>query len=132
MKLSDLCRLAGIEYFEEFSDIEISGIVSDSRKAHDGCIYICIQGLSVDGHKFIGSAIRRGASVILCNKSFDARDIPDNIPVIRVENTRDAMARPKNPKWPPPARAISHTTSICVSTSACATRAPSAATSRPA
>ena len=93
MKLSQLCRLAKINYSEEFSDIEISGIVSDSRKAYDGCIYICIRGLSADGHSFIGAAISRGAAVVVCDKDFDASSVPENILVIRVHNTRDAMAR---------------------------------------
>lgn len=93
MKLSELCRLAGIEYFEKFSNIEISGIVSDSRKAYSGCIYVCIRGLAVDGHSFIDSATHRGATVIVCDKSFDACAVPDHIAVIHVNNTRDAMAR---------------------------------------
>ena len=49
-------------------DIEIKGITSDSRKVEEGYLFIAISGFEMDGHKFIDSAIEKGAKAILINE----------------------------------------------------------------
>lgn len=46
-------------------NISVTGIEHDSRKVTAGNIFVCIEGVHVDGHKFINQAIENGAVAIL-------------------------------------------------------------------
>ena len=46
-------------------NISITGIEHDSRKIKAGNIFVCMEGVHVDGHKFINQAIANGAVAIL-------------------------------------------------------------------
>ena len=39
------------------TDVEISGIQSDSRKVEKGFLFVAVRGTTVDGHDYIQSAI---------------------------------------------------------------------------
>lgn len=52
-------------------DIDIAGIEIDSRKVGKDSLFAAIKGTQVDGHRFIDTAIKNGASAILCE------DLPD-------------------------------------------------------
>ncbi len=43
----------------------------DSRKVEPGQTFVAIKGLTVDGHDFIGSAIEKGATKIICEHDID-------------------------------------------------------------
>jgi UDP-N-acetylmuramoyl-L-alanyl-D-glutamate--2,6-diaminopimelate ligase len=47
-------------------NIEISGLSIDSRKIGKGFIFAALKGTKVDGHKYIATAIEKGAAVIIC------------------------------------------------------------------
>lgn len=68
---------------------EISALVYDSRKLQEGCLFICIQGANADGHQFAREAAEKRAAAILVSKPIE---VEGDITVIRVENTRYAMA----------------------------------------
>lgn len=70
-------------------DIEISGIAYDSRKVKKDFIFVCIDGKTVDGHKFVSFAIENGAKVLLVQKDVEA---PEDITIIKVKDTRLALA----------------------------------------
>ena len=53
----------------KFSDVEITAITCDSRSVTAGCLFVCINGVAIDGHKFAKSAYENGASVIICEKN---------------------------------------------------------------
>ena len=44
------------------TDVEISGIQSDSRKVEKGFLFVAVRGTTVDGHDYIQSAIGKGAA----------------------------------------------------------------------
>ena len=46
-------------------NILITGIEHDSRKVKAGNIFVCMEGVHVDGHKFINQAVANGAVAIL-------------------------------------------------------------------
>jgi len=50
-------------------DINIGSITSDSRNVTQNCLFIAIGGTKTDGHKFVGQAIEKGASAIICEKA---------------------------------------------------------------
>lgn len=91
MKLINL--LNNIEYscINGSTDIEINSITIDSRKVKDNSLFVCIAGFNVDGHKFINSAKENGASAIICER--DLEKIPDDITIIRVNNSRKALSK---------------------------------------
>jgi len=73
---------------------EISGIESNSKNIKPGFLFIAIKGFSVDGHKYIESAIENGAIAIMVQEGCDLKSlkIPKDIVVIMAKDTRYALA----------------------------------------
>jgi len=67
------------------TNIEVSEIVSDSRKASQSSMYVALKGTNQDGHTFINAAIENGATVIVCEEFPDK--VIENITYIKVKNT---------------------------------------------
>lgn len=90
MRLSKL--LEGLDYkiLKGDFDIDINNINYDSRKVENGDIFVCIKGFASDGHKFVKSAIEKGAKVIVCE---DDIIVHDDITVIKFSDTRKALAK---------------------------------------
>ncbi len=84
--------LENLEYEVLQGDIncEISDIIYDSRKLISGSAFVCLVGANVDGHKFIPQAADGGANAVIVE--YEVSDIPKNIAVIKVKNTRRALA----------------------------------------
>lgn len=72
-------------------DIEIKGITSDSRKVEEGYLFIAISGFEMDGHKFIDSAIEKGAKAILINEDRFDEFKDKNVVILTSANTRFEM-----------------------------------------
>jgi UDP-N-acetylmuramoyl-tripeptide--D-alanyl-D-alanine ligase len=47
-------------------ELELTGLVADSRLAGPGFLFACLPGSRVDGHDFVDDAARRGAAAVLC------------------------------------------------------------------
>lgn len=95
MNLTDLLDGINYECVQGTVDREVSQVVYDSRKeAKDiaaDALFICIEGAVFDGHKFALEMVEKGIGVLVVSK--DVEGIADkNITVIKVENTRYAMA----------------------------------------
>lgn len=90
-KLKDL--LAKIEYecISGTLDKEVTDIIYDSRKVTKDCMFVCIPGAKVDGHKFAAGAADSGAGVLLIQNDIPIPEIA-GITVIKVADTRYAMA----------------------------------------
>lgn len=89
MRLCELLHSIDYTVIQGSSDLEIDGIAYDSRQVNNNTLFICIEGFKVDGHNFALDAINRGATALLVQK--EIRDIPSNITIIRVDNTREKM-----------------------------------------
>jgi UDP-N-acetylmuramoyl-L-alanyl-D-glutamate--2,6-diaminopimelate ligase len=70
----------------------VTNITADSRKVTEGSLFICLRGLTVDGHKFAQAAADAGAVALLVENDFDDTVLTREISVFRVENTRREMA----------------------------------------
>ena len=68
---------------------EVTAVVYDSRKVITGCMFLCIRGAVVDGHKFAHEVTEKGAGVLVVEEPVD---VPENVTVIQVADTRYAMA----------------------------------------
>ena len=57
-------------------NLEITGIEHDSRKIKFGNIFVCMEGVHVDGHKFISQARQKGAvAIITARQDFQSDDV---------------------------------------------------------
>ena len=71
MYLRQLFELAGYDLPAHITDREVTGISSDSRTLKKGNIFVAIQGLSSDGASFVGAALARGASFVVCERGLE-------------------------------------------------------------
>jgi UDP-N-acetylmuramoyl-L-alanyl-D-glutamate--2,6-diaminopimelate ligase len=89
MDLSLLLRALANYEIENFRDVDIASITSDSRHVSPGALFVAYPGLNVDATKFIPDAIARGAVAII------AETVPlftVHCPLITVPNARFALA----------------------------------------
>ena len=70
----------------EFADIEISNVKKDSRKVDKGDAFVCINGVTADGHKFAKTAAQNGAAVVICEHDVGLEN------QLVVDDTRKAYA----------------------------------------
>ena len=88
-KLTDLLKNVDYELVKGSLDVEISDVKDDSRKVEQDDMYIAKVGASSDGHKYIPDVIKKGAKVIVIEKDMD---IQEDVTVIKVKSSREAMA----------------------------------------
>lgn len=72
-------------------DRMVSEVVYDSRKAVEGCLFICIEGANFDGHDAAADVVAKGAAVLVVSKDVTVPEESD-VTIVKVENTRYAMA----------------------------------------
>lgn len=53
------------EYFGDYANLEINGFTRDSRKVEKGFAFVCVSGVTGDGHSYAENAVNSGASVII-------------------------------------------------------------------
>jgi UDP-N-acetylmuramoyl-L-alanyl-D-glutamate--2,6-diaminopimelate ligase len=69
---------------------EVLSITNDSRQVRAGALYAALPGEHVDGHQFIGEAVRSGAVAVLCRDV--PKDLPESVAVFRSEWPRLALS----------------------------------------
>ncbi len=79
--------LKGIADFSQ--DIEITNIVTDSRKVTIGSLFIAYEGVAVDGHDYINGAIKKGATAVVGEREIKGLTVP----YFQVKNGRLAWAK---------------------------------------
>ncbi len=89
MQLTKLLAKLNYKVLQGSDKIEIREFTNDSRKTCEGSAFICINGMAEDGHQFIEDVIAKGAVALIVERDIQA---PAHVTVIRVENTRYAMA----------------------------------------
>lgn len=89
MKLTKLLERLNYSVLQGNDDIEITELVNDSRKVCPGSVFVCISGAVVDGHDFISDVVEKGAAAVIVERDVAA---PEHVTVIRVEDTRYALA----------------------------------------
>lgn len=92
MKLETL--LEGLEYtiVQGDPDTEVADVVHDSRKVTPGCLFICIKGMNYDSHDHADEIAGAGAGVLITEREVALSENGKAPVVVRVENTRYAMA----------------------------------------
>lgn len=90
MKLSGLLEKLKYECLQGSVQTEVKSLVYDSRKIEKDCLFVCIIGANFDGHTFAQEAADKGASVLVVSEELE--NLPEGVTVIRVEDTRYALA----------------------------------------
>ena len=67
----------------------IKALEYDSRRVAPGSLFIALRGAKVDGHQFAAQAAQRGAVAVVAEESLV---LPDTCALLRVPNSREAMA----------------------------------------
>lgn len=88
-KLTDLLEHVEYQCLQGTTDKEITSVVYDSRKAEPGSLFLCIKGAVSDGHSYAASVAEKDAAVLVVQ---DEVDVPKDVTVIRVKDSRYAMA----------------------------------------
>lgn len=89
MKLSTLLEQLDYECISGNIDIDVSDVTNDSRKVKEGSLFFCVRGAVVDGHTFVKNVIENGAKTLIVE---EAVEVPAEVTVIKVANSRYAMA----------------------------------------
>ncbi len=91
MKLQEL--LTGIQPLRVngSSEIEITGVNTDSRKVEPGNLFIAVRGTQTDGHAYIHAAVGRGAVAVLCETL--PEDTLGNVTFIQVKDSEEAVGK---------------------------------------
>lgn len=93
MKLSKLLEDTLVTNVLGSTDIEISKVCYDSRKAEKDCVFVCIVGFVTDGHKYIEKAIESGAKALVVQNGSELPEIPENITIVFSDDTRKMLAK---------------------------------------
>ena len=92
MRLSEILKGLEIVNITGDTEIDITGISYDSRKAQSGHLFVAMRGEKADGHAFIQSAVERGAAAAVYEKPAEFGITDNKVVFIRVKDSRKALA----------------------------------------
>lgn len=89
MRVKELLVQVPYQCVKGTDEVEVNHLIYDSRKVEEGDVFVCLTGAVSDGHSYIEDVIKKGAKAIIVEKEVT---VNEDITVIRVENTRYALA----------------------------------------
>lgn len=93
MKLSELLAKLNYELVNGELSAEIDRIVYDTRqKMSRGDVFVCVRGAVFDGHDYIKDAAAAGVTAVITQKDIEITEDLSALTVVKVENTRLALA----------------------------------------
>ncbi|HLT73064.1 MAG TPA: Mur ligase domain-containing protein, partial [Cyclobacteriaceae bacterium] len=69
--------------------VRVAGVSFDSRAVQPGSLFVAVTGTQSDGHVYIDAAIKKGATVIVCQQLPET--LQDNITYVTVRNSAQAL-----------------------------------------
>lgn len=90
MKLYEILKGVDHEILVGDRNLEISNITWDSRNVDKNSLFIAVKNRNVDRHDFVIDAINNGAIALMIEH--ETPNLPENITVIKVKRSREAMA----------------------------------------
>ncbi|MFO7525942.1 MAG: UDP-N-acetylmuramoyl-tripeptide--D-alanyl-D-alanine ligase [Ignavibacteriaceae bacterium] len=91
LSLKDIFNLPGAAIYNPDSFKAVSSVSIDSRRIRKYSLFIAIKGEKFDGHNFVNTAVKKGASAIMINKNYLNKINDSDIPVITVPDTTKAL-----------------------------------------
>ncbi|HAT4328724.1 TPA: UDP-N-acetylmuramoyl-L-alanyl-D-glutamate--2,6-diaminopimelate ligase [Clostridium perfringens] len=89
MILKSLLKGLDYEVIKGNEESKVQNIRYDNRKIEQGDAFVCVKGFKVDGHSFIGDAIKKGAKALIVQEDVS---VQEDITIIKVRDTRKALA----------------------------------------
>jgi UDP-N-acetylmuramoyl-L-alanyl-D-glutamate--2,6-diaminopimelate ligase len=89
MELKELLKGVEVKKIIGNPHKEIEGVAYHSKQVKKGFLFVAVRGMEMDGHRFIGEAVERGAEGILLEED---REI-SNRTIIVSPNSRQALAQ---------------------------------------
>jgi UDP-N-acetylmuramoyl-tripeptide--D-alanyl-D-alanine ligase len=68
------------------AEVEVRSVVTDSREAGPGAMFVALRGERLDGHRFVHEAFGNGAAAVLVDE-----DVEEAGPLVRVADTATAF-----------------------------------------
>lgn len=68
---------------------QISQVSFDSREVKSGSLFVAVKGTQVDGHQYIGSAIKSGAVAVICQTL--PEQVNEEVTYVAVKNSAEAL-----------------------------------------
>lgn len=94
MRLKQLIKSIDAHYgYSGLEDFEIGGISCNSKNIKNNFVFVAIKGTHEDGHRFIAEALDRGARAVIVQTSEFIVLSSKDITFIKVNDTRQALAR---------------------------------------
>ena len=87
MFLKDLFVDFPFSHPSNLPDVEINGIVIDSRAVKPGNLFVAMRGRDTDGHNYIQKAIDNGAAAIVGDRELSGFTVP----YVQLENARHSL-----------------------------------------
>jgi UDP-N-acetylmuramoyl-L-alanyl-D-glutamate--2,6-diaminopimelate ligase len=88
VRLRGLVAAVGGEGAQKLPDVEVKDVKSDSRSVQPGDVFVAVRGVEVDGHRFVGDAVARGAVACVTEREVDTGRAAN----IVVEDSAKALA----------------------------------------
>ncbi len=89
-KQEEILLATGGQLIREGKEKVFSSVVTDSRKAEKGSIFIALKGERFDGHAFLKEAVRRGAGCLVVHRKAGALRL-SGVTMIQVADTLKAL-----------------------------------------
>jgi UDP-N-acetylmuramoyl-L-alanyl-D-glutamate--2,6-diaminopimelate ligase len=90
MILKELLKNIDYELVQGIDTIEVENLSWDSRRVKANSLFICVKNKNVDRHDYAISAVEKGATALVIEH--DITNIPNHITIIKVGNSKAAMA----------------------------------------
>ena len=87
--LQDILYQVGIKQVVGSTQMEVESLVFDSRNVVPNCVFVAIKGTLSDGHKFIDSAIDKGATAVVCEEM--PKEVNPDITYVQVGDSHAAL-----------------------------------------
>ncbi len=89
-ELQELLRASQVSAWHGPRQTQIEALTFDSRTVKDGSCFFAVEGTQVDGHRFIASAVERGAVAVVCRNLPEERS--EAVSYVVVEDVQRVMA----------------------------------------
>lgn len=83
---------------------QVTSIVSDSRQAAEGVMFVAIRGVNVDGHQYIPQLQGKGLAAVVCEQLPATLD--EDVTYIKVQNSAIALGELASQWWGNPSRRL--------------------------
>lgn len=101
--VNELAKATHVTQWIGPTDVEISALVSDSRKALPGTLFVAVKGTQVDAHDFIPQVIEKGCTAVVAERMVE---VPTHVTLLVVPNSALALGELAHAFYDYPSRSL--------------------------